>query len=280
MSYIDTMFSELFLLSEVVCALKHPYNETARSLSTVLRYISEKKVFMTVLASRRFSMADQIQFASASGDYNPMHMDELTARRLQAGFPVVHGIHLLLWALDSYAATHEMVQPLVRLRVQFNHYVCIEELVEIALLSTKQDIVRLSISVDGATRARITLEFGEAVPYDTESAMDMPKPLHVVGEPQVHTLDQLNDLCGNLPFILSSLNAETMFPAAMRWISLKRVAALAASTYLVGMICPGLHSVYTELSVSLIQSDAPIGSLVSTSKCKELLVVCHEVEVG
>jgi len=55
------------------------------------------------LAERVFTETDQKRFASVSGDYNPMHMDALQARRTQAGAPVVHGINLFLWALDSFA---------------------------------------------------------------------------------------------------------------------------------------------------------------------------------
>ena len=37
-----------------------------------------------------------------SGDYNPLHLDVLLARRLLFGSPVVHGIHSLLWSLDCW----------------------------------------------------------------------------------------------------------------------------------------------------------------------------------
>jgi hypothetical protein len=40
-----------------------------------------------------------------------------------------------------------------------------------------------------------------------------------------------------------------MFPAATRWLGARRVAALAASTHLVGMIFPGLHSIYSDLAL-------------------------------
>ena len=33
-----------------------------------------------MLASRTFTMADQIRFATVSGDHNPMHMDGVFAR--------------------------------------------------------------------------------------------------------------------------------------------------------------------------------------------------------
>jgi hypothetical protein len=40
-----------------------------------------------------------------------------------------------------------------------------------------------------------------------------------------------------------------MFPAASGWLGSCRVATLAASSMLVGMVCPGLHSIYRSLVV-------------------------------
>lgn len=54
------------------------------------------------MISRLFTMADQLAFAALSGDYNPMHVDAVAARRLIYGRPVVHGIHLLVWPLDGW----------------------------------------------------------------------------------------------------------------------------------------------------------------------------------
>jgi acyl dehydratase len=48
-----------------------------------------------------FTDRDQTFFAALSGDWNPMHMDPVAARRTQAGLPAVHGIHGLLWALEN-----------------------------------------------------------------------------------------------------------------------------------------------------------------------------------
>jgi len=69
-------------------------------------------------ATRTFTMADQVAFAAASGDANPMHMDELAARRTQAGAPVVHGVQALLWALDALAQSGgDETVPLLLLEV-------------------------------------------------------------------------------------------------------------------------------------------------------------------
>ncbi len=50
---------------------------------------------------KRYDLEDQRRFASLSGDFNPLHLDPLYSRRLLFGGPVVHGVHLVLYALDK-----------------------------------------------------------------------------------------------------------------------------------------------------------------------------------
>ena len=43
-------------------------------------------------------------FAQVSGDYNPLHVDPVHARRLQFGHPVIHGVHHFLRTWDEALA--------------------------------------------------------------------------------------------------------------------------------------------------------------------------------
>ena len=61
---------------------------------------------MTDIPTRTFTLEDQRAFAALSGDGNAIHVDPLRARRSLTGGPVVHGIHGLLWALDTWSARH------------------------------------------------------------------------------------------------------------------------------------------------------------------------------
>src|SRR3954464_10855593 len=53
-------------------------------------------------AEHTFRLPDLAAFAELSGDYNPLHTDPIAARRTQFGNCVVHGVLVLLWALNEY----------------------------------------------------------------------------------------------------------------------------------------------------------------------------------
>jgi hypothetical protein len=200
------------------------------------------------LAQRSFSSSDQMRFASACGDHNPMHVDALQARRTQAGAPVVHGINLLLWALDSLAAAQPDLPPLRGIRAQFNKFVYLDEDVEAILTQQGLASAGLSISVDGAPRSKVNLDFGDIV----ADYPDRFASLELVPLPQTPrnlSLDQMAGLSGRLPLQMTAEDAAALFPAATTWLGARRIAALAASTCLVGMVCPGLYSIYSELSI-------------------------------
>jgi len=204
---------------------------------------------MIRLAQRQFTEADQNLFAAISGDRNPMHVDALQARRTQAGAPVVHGIHLLLWALDSLAAQQPDIPPLRTLRAQFKKFVYVDERVETVLTQQRESGARLSVIAGGAPRSRVSIEFGEPV----ESCPEWPAFVSDLTAfspiPLDPAFEQFPGLAGRLLFHMTPQDAAALFPAATKWLGARRIAALAASTYLVGMVCPGRYSLYSELSI-------------------------------
>jgi len=62
------------------------------------------------MITRDFCLADQLAFSELSGDFNPVHIAPVVARRSIFGAAVVHGIHSLLWALDVWS--QDRPQPL------------------------------------------------------------------------------------------------------------------------------------------------------------------------
>src|SRR5262245_66573499 len=83
------------------------------------------------MLTKCFSIEEQERFARLSGDWNPMHMDPLSARRTQAGALVVHGIHNLLWALDALAVCGQLSSSVKALRVRFSKLVYVGDVAEV-----------------------------------------------------------------------------------------------------------------------------------------------------
>lgn len=87
------------------------------------------------LASKTFHLNDQVLFASLTGDFNPIHMNPVAARRMQAGTVVVHGIHAVLWALDKLAELGILTEQISSLRVQFTNFIPVGAQLELRLLN-------------------------------------------------------------------------------------------------------------------------------------------------
>lgn len=212
---------------------------------------------MTKLAQRVFELDDQRQFASVSGDQNPMHVDPLYARRTQGGAPVVHGINLLLWSFDSFASVQLDLPPLRSFSAKFNKFVYLGEQVELRLVQQEPNCSRLTLSVDNDIRSEVTIELGTPerhLPQWVDRSLVPQSPVLAALDP---SLEEIAERSGNLAFCMTAEQAATLFPSAARWLGAHRIMATAASSYLVGMICPGLHSLYSELSIEACQdSDA------------------------
>ena len=216
---------------------------------------------MHTLAERTFDLGDQKRFATISGDWNPIHVDPVTARRTQAGGVVVHGIHLLLWALDAFASTHPDLPPLRGCRVRFNRFVLAGEHVFAGFEQLTSTSALLAVSDQSGPRMRIALEFGEALTKTPALAIPAREIAPAVSEAFDLAFEELEGRSGLLPLLMTPADAVAEFPAASRWLGAQRITALAASTYLVGMITPGLHSIYAELAFQTCAGVEPANAL-------------------
>jgi hypothetical protein len=234
------------------------------------------------LAQRAFNHNDQVRFASASGDHNPMHVDVLTARRTQAGAPVVHGMNLLLWAFDSLAAAMPNLPPLRSFKAQFYNFVHLEEIVHADFTQHEPSRASLTLSVDNVARSRITLEFGEAIRHRADWTSGSLDHIAFSAAPLISDFESMRDRSGYFEFILTEQDSEDLFPSATKWLGSRRICAIAATTYLVGMVCPGLHSIYRGLDAEICaESEAPRTLAFRVVKTDERFrMIEHEISGG
>ena len=207
---------------------------------------------MTIVAERIFTPADQRSFAALSGDFNPMHMDEVAARRTVFGAPVVHGVHLLCWALESWFASRgRAATALKRLTASFNRGVLVGEAVSTCVLSDEEEFT-LRIQRNRSEMASIRGKLGATIAY--------PETLPPMDRKECRVMDhtEVGRAIGSLPLSYCAADASQLFPHLSAALPPFQLAALLATTRLVGMECPGLHSLYSAMDLSF--SEEPIGT--------------------
>jgi len=208
------------------------------------------------LATRRFGLSDQLAFAALSGDYNPMHMDALSARRTQAGAPVVHGMHALLWALDVLAAAALIGPQLCEIRAQFRKFTYLDVACDLELTRRDSDAVRVELRSNGLVLTTVQLRNGERRAAADDPGLAAPETVIAGGVPREPALEELAGFRGWTTAPGAPVTFESAFPALVRVVGRERVAALAALSRLVGMVCPGLHSIFAGLTVDLVESQS------------------------
>jgi MaoC like domain len=209
-----------------------------------------------MFASKVFDSGSRRQFAELSGDLNPIHIDSIIARRTYAGAPIAHGMHLLLWLLDEMARAHHASPNLQGLKVQFRNVVYLGEQVDAHLLESTDNLVRYRLRVAEAIVADVSINLGL-----TAAA---PSVFLAADELLVEVI-RANDVpLGNMRAISGTISTQTpletlgaMFGAAVRWLGADAVSALARSSYVVGMLVPGLHSIYGGLDLVMVPTQNP-----------------------
>ena len=206
-----------------------------------------------IINSRVVSDAIHEQFASLSGDRNPMHMDVLAARRTQAGLRVVHGVHTLLWTLESLIASGHIVSQLLRIRVKFLKWIYVgDEAILTLPLAEPIDPTRLQVDVMGMPVCSAELMYGESVEAEFVAGFSRSPSAPLSSALDLSFAD-LIDRSGDA-FTATAEDVRRVFPLLARALGPIAVAEIAACSYIVGMEAPGLHSTFSKLNLTLIRS--------------------------
>ena len=201
---------------------------------------------------RTFQMGDQKQFASVSGDFNPIHVDPAVARRTAAGSLVVHGVHNLLWCMNCVLAHVPDSASIASLRVNFDAVVTVNERVDAILVMLDETRLRAEVRSSGVLVLTVQVTFsGKVLSAPFEKPAELFNPTEPIDFPD-HKIDTI---AGRVSFASSPLAMLDLFPVAARKLGARRVAALGALTRLIGMVCPGLHSIFNNASLEACEDD-------------------------
>ena len=201
------------------------------------------------LGTLRFNIKDQKKFANFSGDYNPIHIDDIAARRIFFGQPVVHGINIVLNALEAWSKSH---------RQKFHLSVIEGEFKKPFFLDKKIDLK--TVERDGKRHVKIMSENGSCASFTFELADRPSKEMEPVIDrfpakisPIRNTLTSIKDSNGEISLDLKKEYLRQYFPNLHRYASFPQIASLLSSTRTVGMYCPGMNSIYLSFKFSFAE---------------------------
>jgi acyl dehydratase/NAD(P)-dependent dehydrogenase (short-subunit alcohol dehydrogenase family) len=208
------------------------------------------------LASRTFSLDDQIAFARLSSDCNPMHLDQAFARRTQVGAPVVHGIHNLAWAADVVLRSYPL--RVANIRARFLQPLYLDERTSVRIRNRAAQHIEFEIVAANTVVALVKLSSrpGKFAAEGVRTGDAAPPRLL---EPADLRFEQLAGHTGAVA--IGDGDARSSFPALTESIGLPAVEALLATSYIVGMACPGLHSLFAGLDVNCAPAGGAGGAL-------------------
>jgi len=197
---------------------------------------------------RSVSVEMQERFAALSGDRNPMHMDKVAARKTPPGAPVVHGVHTLLWALESVVSVGKSASPR-EVRARFLRWVYLDEEATVLIEDdADEEPQHVKVEVNGVTVCTASLSYGELLAADT-----LPEDMAATGPRLAASLDlgmmEMEGRSGRVGMADLDETAR-MFPALSAMLGEAAVAECAACSYVVGMEAPGLHSMFSKMEVS------------------------------
>lgn len=197
----------------------------------------------------RFDAADQSCFAALSGDRNPLHVDAVAARRLLTGRPVVHGVHTLLKLLEGWPpADLPGTSDDWRIEAEFLNPLSVGDVAGVAYDRDDTGTPRAVATVAGLAGCRAYLRTCGVPATPASSPAGADEEAITVGELALDREPQ--DWAGRRQMVaLPEARFDAQFPVACSHLGERRVAAIALLSTYVGMVCPGLHSVFSSLVV-------------------------------
>ncbi|MBK9234529.1 MAG: hypothetical protein IPO19_00055 [Rhodoferax sp.] len=195
---------------------------------------------------------DSWEFARLSGDFNPLHVDPIAARRLQFGGTVCHGVHLVLKALDLAAAAGLLAPERIDgISAVFGASVRTGTPVTLDLpAEAGATQLRLVASTEGRPLFTAKLSLADAAPAAPPPSDAEPDAPHAPLCPAFPAAQPMPALADQVPLRANRALMQALLPHLAGSAQGCRIATdLLATTRIVGMRCPGLHSIYSELKL-------------------------------
>ena len=196
--------------------------------------------FGELIVSRTFTINDQLKFSTFSADVNPIHVDVVAARRSMIGKCIVHGIHGLMYALDSLKK-HNGIK-VKSFEVKFLKPIPLDTLIHLFWNAEKN---KLTIANENILFTSISIEINEMIQKDNLFDLKMGPP---ITSPRNLTLKQCEEFDEQeLIYRGDIISGQKLFPNFFECYGKSIAAEIASTSEIVGMQIPGLHSLFLSI---------------------------------
>ena len=220
------------------------------------------------IGNRHFTYFNQSQFAQFSGDFNPIHLDQIEARKTIAGQSIVHGVHSFLWMLECLIQREESV--FTNYDIRFANQLNLEQEVsaiwdkeskKLKLLG-KNGLIYISVKCEDSTNCGVIAD--KISPVTLSNTITQPIDLDLSA---ISVGDTFENLCGGNKELATSL-----FPYLTEALGGDVVYEIALLSSIVGMIVPGLHSLFFGLKITFkYGADNQIVTVISKQELFRLI---------
>ena len=189
----------------------------------------------------------QQYFAQLSGDFNPMYVDPITARHLISGRPIVHGLHSVLWTLDSWLLEGRQEKvSLASLEAVFWMPVDLGSKISCAIIFDAGGVLELKLSFSAIAATLSCQLVADESTSEVVPSSGVPEHRELIE----HASENLRNLSGALELLLDTDATGKFFPKLISRLPHIQISEILATSLLVGVECPGLHSMFSELKLS------------------------------
>jgi len=210
------------------------------------------------MTQRIFTSDDQLAFAKLSGDYNPLHLDAVLARRLLFGRQVVHGLHALLWSLDCHLKSRTHPLKLRTVKANFQAGIGVGQTVHSRVNLQDEYRFAIQLETDGIPAVWMEITWSPSGHRRTATPAEVPREPEKCRE---RSLEEMASASGSVALYFDGDFAGGLFPNLIRLLPPIQLAALLATTRLVGMECPGRHSIYSSLNLAFFSDSAEVPNM-------------------
>lgn len=187
-----------------------------------------------------------------------MHVDSVAARRTEPGEPIVHAIHAVLWALDVLCERNVIATLPASIDARFARFIYPGTEVALELIDRTPEMLRVALSVGGQAAFTLAIRSAGQPPRGNG-----PRAGATISVPSIPVALEIADIAGNYGVLPSMVDDRltTVFPNAARMLGAQRVKGLAALSALVGMVVPGMHSIFSRFDVDLCDTQTSDGAM-------------------